>query len=196
MISRTTATIDRLAALVLGVLIVAAAALVAARSIGPLSQWTERTIGGDRLELGGLRSVTDDLWWPWALAGFGVLAILLALRWLAAHIGRIRPAPLRWIGSAGPVTMAPSTLADGAADALESEENAVDSVRAITLVDRGVPTLELRVNVASPEVVSDVARATDRTLRTAAAMLGDTGTLAMRATLHVPGPRRSHRTLR
>lgn len=62
--------------------IVVSLALIAAGAIA-LSWWHE----GARHQL-TLPDRTDATWWPWATGGAGVLAVLLGLWWLTAHVPR------------------------------------------------------------------------------------------------------------
>lgn len=94
----TATFIDRLAALILGlVLLVLGAAMII---------WTTHLIDGTPVYLTapGLVSASSTAWWPWAVTASGVVLVLLGLRWLATH----RPAR-----RAGSYTLADSNLSQG-----------------------------------------------------------------------------------
>jgi len=82
---------DRLAAFVIGVLLIAAGAAALA--------WRFAIIAGDRVELDGLTDVPQQDWWPWATGAGGVLLVFLGLSWLVKHLPRRGTGQLNLTGS-------------------------------------------------------------------------------------------------
>jgi hypothetical protein len=179
---------DRVAALVLGVLLLA---LGAAMVI-----WTTHLIDGtpEYVTAPGLLFAADTAWWPWAVTAAGILLVLLGLRWLATH----RPAR-----RAGDLTLADSNLSEGclsanlgslaeAAAAELRERPAIKSASGKAVIDRGKPSIHLDVTAAGTDTLAHAAHAADEVAATAVGMLGDA--IAVQTRLHVntrkPTPRR------
>lgn len=176
----TAATVlDRLAALLLGLLLLALGA--------GMIIWTTHLIDGAPayLTAPGLVTAAATAWWPWATTGAGLLLVVLGLRWLLAH----RPAR-----RAGNLTLADSDLSQGclsadlgslaAAAAGELHEHpAIRSARGKAVIDRGRPSLHLDVTAAGTDTLAHAAQAADQVAATATGMLGDA--LAVQTRLHV-----------
>ena len=184
----TATFIDRVAALVLGVLLlIVGAAMVI---------WTTHLIDGTPVYLTapGLVSASSTAWWPWAVTASGVVLVLLGLRWLATH----RPAR-----RAGSYTLADSNLSEGylsadlgsladAAAAELREHPAIRSASGKAVIDRGKPSIHLDVTAAGADTLAHAAAAADEVAATTVGMLGDA--IAVQTRLHVntrkPNPRR------
>lgn len=85
--------LDRLAALVIGVVLIAAGAA----ALG----WRYDLIpdAPSRLQINGLTELPQTPWWPWATGAGGLLLIVLGLTWLVRHIPRRGTGQLQLIGS-------------------------------------------------------------------------------------------------
>jgi hypothetical protein len=184
----TATFLDRVAALVLGVFLLAVGAAMVI--------WTTHLIDGapEYLTAPGLVFAAQTAWWPWAVTAAGILLVLLGLRWLATH----RPAR-----RARELTLADSNLSDGclsadlgsladAAAAELRERPAITSARGKAVIDRGKPSIHLDVTAAGTDTLAHAARAADEVAATTVGMLGDA--IAVQTRLHVntrkPNPRR------
>ncbi|MGI8523444.1 MAG: alkaline shock response membrane anchor protein AmaP [Nocardioides sp.] len=113
MISRTTLALDRIATLVLALVLIVG---------GVLGVWWWS--GNSSLAAVSDTSPAQELvakdWWPWASAVVGVVLILIALRWVAAHLSstRVRKLNLKGSGPTGKLGVDGSKVAGAAADAL------------------------------------------------------------------------------
>ena len=186
--TRTATLVDRVAALVLGLLLLAVGAAMVI--------WATHLIDGTPVYLTapGLVFAADTAWWPWAVTGAGVVLVLIGLRWLAAH----RPAR-----RAGDLTLADSNLSEGClsanlsslADAAAAElrqRPAIQSASGKAVIDRGKPSVHFDVTAAGTDTLAHAAHAADEVAATAVGMLGDA--IAVQTRLHVntrkPNPRR------
>ncbi len=82
MTTRRTRSIDRLATIVVGLALVAAALLAWDWRLD-LTGWFQQTLRTD-----GADTVLDSSWWPWAWAVVGVALGVVGLLWLLAHLPR------------------------------------------------------------------------------------------------------------
>ncbi|MEP6814743.1 MAG: hypothetical protein ABI873_04235 [Marmoricola sp.] len=112
MISRTTLFVDRLATLLLALV------LVAGGTLG-VWWWTGNSPLAGVTDTTSITDLVDTGWWPWASAGAGVLLVLIGLRWLAVHVRstRVKHLYLRGSGSAGKLDVDGSKVAGAAATA-------------------------------------------------------------------------------
>src|SRR5690349_18098269 len=86
--SRLTIVLDRAAAFVLGLALLAAGAAAVAWPAG----WLDRlwpSVPQRVTTQPGLTAV-DQPWWPWACGAAGLLAVLAGARWLLAHLPQRR----------------------------------------------------------------------------------------------------------
>ena len=114
--TRLATTFDRLAALVFGLALIAIGA--------GLLVWNTNVIPGtpEMITARGLVTAAGTDWWPWAVAGVGVVLVLTALRWLFVHTPKAKVKALRLsAGDAGSVSANLGEVADAAARALELE---------------------------------------------------------------------------
>lgn len=154
--SRFTLAIDRVVALVIGlVLLVAGAYALIWWQGGLLSLPT-------RLHTSALNGVTNDSWWPWAAGAGGVILAVIGLRWLAAHLPRRALPAFRLPGSAanGRLDVESSAIADAAAREL-GDIPGVRSVRARLVQDRGQDVLSMRGQIDSDADLVALGHATD-----------------------------------
>ncbi|WP_067864438.1 hypothetical protein [Nocardia shimofusensis] len=100
----------------------------------------------------GLMSATDTAWWPWALAGAGLVCALLAIRWLFSHTPASSAGTLRLADpdGLGRVSIDLGSLAAAAAAHLAARPD-VSSAKGKAVVERGVRTIELTVKARSVE---------------------------------------------
>jgi hypothetical protein len=153
--SRGTLILDRFVGLLLALVLIAAGAVTAL--------WSTRQVArlAAPLDITPVRDAIDESWWPWALAGVGILLVALGLAWLLAHrpqtgVGRI---PLPGTGRPGRLLAEGRPVADAAAAAL-APTLGVQRVRGRIRRERG--TLVLRLNAlldpdADLGVVTDAA---------------------------------------
>ncbi|BDX35183.1 hypothetical protein TUM20985_57300 [Mycobacterium antarcticum] len=185
--TRTASTVDRLAALLLGVLLIVL-------GLGLLvwnTDWVPRI--PQAITAPGFVTAAGTAWWPWALGVGGILLILIALRWLLSHTPKAKVKDLRLAsGENGTITADLGAVADAAARALEEDPN-IDSAKGKAVIDRGTRTIDLVVNASSPMTLTDLRTPIDLVGRQIADVLGDVA-VATRTTVHVDKrPRRGHR---
>jgi len=113
-VTRTVAGLDRLLALLLG-LVWVAVGVGAIIWQGGWYQQAPRTLSAPWLS-----SATTASWWPWATGVGGIILILLALRWLVAHLPHRRSPAVTLAGSdrTGQLTADLSALAAASATVL------------------------------------------------------------------------------
>lgn len=169
--SRATLAFDRVIAAVLGLVLIAAGAL------GVL-WWAGRLPGlPSKVQLssvGWLPTLTEQLWWPWALGAFGVLLVLIGLRWMGGHVPNRGVSHLTLPGSDsdGKLLVEAKPVASAAADAF-AQTPGVRSAKGSIQRDRG--QLMARINAtiereadlgmiaaASDTVSADLRRALER----------------------------------
>ena len=181
--TRGTIAIDRVMALLVGVLliVIGAGALI----------WHTGLIPGfpEVFTAHALTGAISAWWWRWAVAAVGVAFVGVALRWLAAHrpAGRATPIALHDSDTPGTVSIDPSAVASAAADALQRHP-AVHSAKSKVVTDRGDRTIDMNVTAAHPGDLDEVVAAIDTTCTEIARATGG-APLATRSTLHVKGGR-------
>ncbi|WBQ03883.1 hypothetical protein [Kribbella sp. CA-293567] len=146
-------TFDRLAALVIAVVLIAAGAAALAWRYDLIPDAT------DRLEINGLSDLPAMAWWPWATGAGGVLLVLLGLTWLARHLPRRGTGQLRLAGSdaTGRLTADASAAADTAGQVLAQTAGVRHGSGRIVL-DRGQLVAELTATL-EPGADLDAVRA-------------------------------------
>lgn len=155
--SRLTVAVDRLCALLVGLLLVVGGAVVAiwgTDRVPPLN---------GTLDLSPLQRATTESWWPWVVGLGGLVAVLLGLRWLVAHLPNRRSGPLRLPGTsrAGRLTADGGSAAGAAAEAFASTPG-VASARGTLIDDRGQLVARLVATIESDADLCAVALAGDR----------------------------------
>ena len=182
--TRGVAAVDRLLALLLGLLLVAGGLAAAA--------WQRDLIpnAADRTRLGPVRTAAEQSWWPWAVGAGGVVVVLLALWWALAHLRRRRVKAIRLAGSdgTGVLRLHVGPVVEAAGSQL-AHRLGVTSVRTSVTRERGAPVAEL---VVTTEHGADLGRVTSdvrHTCRELATAL-DGEPVSVRVLLHAqPAPR-------
>lgn len=112
--SRGTLAIDRIVAALAGLVLIAVGVFALL--------WYSGRLGSapTRMDLGGIRWLPKQQWWPWALGMAGVVLALLGLRWLLSHLPNRGVTNLYLPGSnaQGKLLVAAGPVADAAASAL------------------------------------------------------------------------------
>ncbi|TRW86349.1 hypothetical protein FK535_07790 [Mycolicibacterium sp. 018/SC-01/001] len=161
--TRAAVAFDRVVTLLAGIALVALGLAAVA--------WVRGDLGGGRPLKTPLSSWTVASWWSWALLGAGVVAILLALRWLAAHRWPPKAARVDLTGDAASTADATS-VASVAADVLAADP-AVTKASGSATRQRGRPTVTLTARVPARSGLPASVRAADEVVGTAAMMLGE-----------------------
>ena len=111
--TRSASTLDRLAALVFGLALIAL-------GVG-LLVWNTDWITGipQIITAPGLVTAAETGWWPWAVAAAGIVLVAIALRWLFTHTPKAKMKNLRLSGgNAGSISADLGEVADAAARVL------------------------------------------------------------------------------
>jgi hypothetical protein len=176
--TRLATTVDRLAAAVFGLALIAV-------GVGVLV-WNTHLIPHvpHTITAPGLVSATNTEWWPWAVAGVGLVLALVGLRWLFAHTpkARVKALPLPPT-AAGSTSVDLGQVADAAATALQHDTNS-HGAKGKAVIDRGSRTIDLAVTAYSPATVPALIAAVDEVGGQVTEMLGD-ARVAVRTTVHV-----------
>jgi hypothetical protein len=176
--TRLATSLDRLAALVFGLALIAI-------GVGLLA-WDTNAIPGtpEMITARGLVTAAGTDWWPWAVTGVGVVLVVTALRWLFIHNPKARVKALRLsAGDAGSVSVDLGEVADAAARALKQSPD-VHSATGRAVIDRGTRTIDLTVTAYSPTTLGAVAEAIDTVNSQIADVVGDTS-IATRTSIHI-----------
>lgn len=176
--TRLTIGIDRFAAIVLGLVLLAVGGGAAAWQLGVIPD------APDELDLGPVLDLTDQGWWQWALAGAGLVLGLLALRWIAAHLRRPSVPVLSLPGSSmkGRLRADPSALATVAATDL-AERGPISSAKGHATRDQKVDTIELDATIEPTTALQHVEQAVESTAHSLSVATG--GSIALRVRIHV-----------
>jgi len=148
---------NRLATLLIGLLLIAL-------GLAGILWWLDVPEGWpQRLQTDPALALTDDPWWPWALGGAGILLILLALRWLLAHIPDRAVSSLKLPGSSaeGRLEAKVRPIAAAAAESFASTPG-VRSARGTIQCDRGQIVAKLRATIEQQADLATIAAAADR----------------------------------
>jgi hypothetical protein len=168
--SRRLGFLDRFAGLVVGVVLLVVGVALGSWALGELERFD--SVPSDASGAAGLMDLADASWWPWASAGAGVLLLVLALAWLAAHLGRGRVGSLSLrTGRPGRVSVDASSVARAAADTLEQDPE-VQGASAHLRRERGHLVLDLRARVEPSADLGRVGDAMSLTLAQASRVLG------------------------
>ena len=184
--TRAVTAIDRLAAFVFGVVLIA----LGAGALLWNTHWIPRT--PEVITAPGLVTASETHWWPWAVAGVGLLLVVVALRWLVAHLPmtRVRQTTLS-VGTGGVVSADLGEVADAAGRALQASPD-VHSAKGRAVLDRGHRTIDLTVTSHSPTTLGAVIEAADEVSAQIAVVLGDDA-VATRTVVHVDARKRRDR---
>ncbi|WP_241384596.1 alkaline shock response membrane anchor protein AmaP [Rhodococcus sp. CH91] len=177
--TRSATFVDRLAALVVGLLLIAL-------GIGALI-WNTTVLPRipTHVTAPALVTATGTPWWPWAVAVAGVLCLALGVRWLLAHTPRAKAKPLQMSEPAGlgNISVDLGALAAAAARSLAGRDD-VHSAKGKAVIDRGTRTLELTVTAATIEELPALIEAIDRVCAHLAHATQNTS-VATRTTVHL-----------
>ncbi|TRW44105.1 hypothetical protein [Georgenia yuyongxinii] len=187
--SRAVLALDRTLAFVLGLLLLAVGAAAVAWWAGELDRvWP--TVP-DTLRLGAASSAVSAPWWPWAAGVAGIVAMLLGLWWLIAHVPRRNVGTLALPGTPGrgSLRIDPGAAATTAAQVL-AEAPGVRSVRGTVHDDRGELVAALSATI---EPTADLATIVDRAERVSAELGHVLGIEAARGRVQLSVARRGRR---
>ena len=158
--TRKLVTIDRVAGIVVALLLIAGGLV--------LMDWKlEKVLSlPSVVRLPGLLKTSALAWWPLATAILAVLLILLGLRWLVAHLPRVRTSEAKLGESSGEGRMRLDTasVARASASALQSElvlPEARGRVREV----RGRPLVQLDARCFRDTSVAEVRERAERVAR-------------------------------
>lgn len=181
--SRRLAALDRILVLLLAVVLLAAGLLAL--------EWRFRLVSGDypeEIDVPGLGGVAEAPWWPWALAGGGVLLGLLGLVWLLSHLGR-RSVPevgLPQSRADGRLRVDLASLGDAVAGQLAAAAP-LDHVRSRPVGTQDHPVLQVRADLAPGARGTDIRAAAEQCAADLRRALPDTD---VRLQLLLDAPRR------
>lgn len=147
---------NRVAALVVGLALVAVGGGAVAWWHGDLTRWWPGA--PERVEVSGLTPPTDG-WWGWALLGAGVVLVVLGLWWLLAHLRGTRLSTFRLAGSDARGTL--SLTMGPAVDHFRSLVKPLPRVtgcRATVVTERHRPVLVATVQAAPDADLPELAR--------------------------------------
>jgi hypothetical protein len=149
--------VDRLAAFVLGVALVAAGAAA-------LGWWYDLIPDAPaRLRFSWLPDTTQTTWWPWATGAAGVLLVLTGLIWLIRHFRSRGVGRLRLVGSdhTGRLTADANAAATAAGHTL-SQTAGVRSSTGRVVSDRGQLVAELNLTIEPTADLATVQAASEQ----------------------------------
>jgi hypothetical protein len=170
-VSRTLTVLDRVLVLVLALALVALGVTAVVWQSGRLSQ-----LHGT-LRAPWLTAATTAGWWPWATGATGVVLVILALRWITAHITSSKVADVRMAGSttAGRLTVDLGALATAAAASVQDTPG-VRTTSGRALNDRGRRTIALTIILDPHADLTTITTATDQACTNIVTALGDSAT--------------------
>lgn len=155
--SRATVVVDRFLTLLL-------ALLVGATGVALLVWWSGRgPAAPSRLDLSAAADLERQTWFPWALGAFGIVLVLLGLRWLASHLPDrgVTHLNLAGSGSGGRLVVAAGPLAAVVAETFQ-ETPGVRSARGAIQRDRGQVVARVNAVVEGEADLRLVAAAAER----------------------------------
>jgi len=164
--SRSTLALDRIATLVVGLVLLAAGGAA-------LLWWFDLVSWFPRLlDLSAVKDAIGQPWWPWAWGAAGVVLVLLGLWWAAAHIPDRGVGELKLPGSSadGKLRAASTPVAQAAAAALQGA-NGVRTVRGRIVRERGQLVARLSATIEAGADLHAVAAAADQVATELAAVL-------------------------
>lgn len=159
--SRRVLGLDRLVALLAGIVLIALGAGIGAWGLDRLQDvWAAAPT---ELHLQTAKDAFAASWWAWASGIAGVVLALLGLWWLLAHVPRRSTGPLRLDGSGkdGALRLDGDSAADVAAEVL-AETPGVRSASGRVLRDRGEQIAQLDVTAEPTADLALLGREIDR----------------------------------
>lgn len=168
---RSVLGLDRIIAILTGLILVVAGAAVAGWYQGGLRRLLPAV--PRQLSTDGTGDVLALGWWPWASGAAGALAILLGLWWLLAHIPRTGAGMLVLPGSnrTGRLLVDPATIAGAAAQVL-ADTPGIRSAHGRVLRDRGELVVAITGTVDSRADLGEIVDAVDAVAATVKRVLG------------------------
>lgn len=164
--TRTTVTLDRLAALITSLSLLTGAAAAG-------WWWTGRSGWGETLTTTPATDLVNTGWWPAASAAAGILLILIGLRWIAAHLRRQKITRLRLTGSdaSGTLEVNATKIADAAATAL-ADTHGIRTAHGTVRRDRGQLVARLVATIEPEADLAHIAHRADQTTTQLVTALG------------------------
>ncbi|MEV8378525.1 hypothetical protein AB0P21_37650 [Kribbella sp. NPDC056861] len=159
--------LDRVAAFVLGLLLLAGGAAALAWKYDVFAD------APDRIRLPDLPNLVTEDWWPWAIGAAGITFVLMALSWLLRHIPRRRINRLSLEGSSaeGRLTADVDSAVGAAAQVLAGTPN-VRSCSGHLITDRGEVVAELKTTIEPDTDLDQLRLATEQVLTELHQMVG------------------------
>ncbi len=156
--TRTTAVLDRVVTLLVGLTLIAGALLAAGWYYDWWSWLPTEVDSTDALELTGRQ------WWPWALGGASFLLLVLGLRWLFAHTPARRVGDLRLPGSGseGRLEVDAGSAVSAACSDLQARHD-VRTARGVVRRDRNQLVIDVRLMLEPRCDLREVSAAVDET---------------------------------
>ncbi|MDQ3627983.1 MAG: alkaline shock response membrane anchor protein AmaP [Actinomycetota bacterium] len=156
--TRTTLSVDRIATVVVALLLAVVGLLALEWRFG----WLLDLDSSAPISTTGAVDLGTRSWWPWALGAAGVLLVLVGLRWLWAHLlsSRVAQLNLAGTGSDGRLRVNAKSAASTAADVL-ADNPGVRSARGTLTRDRGQLVVDLRASLTPDADLQDLARVCD-----------------------------------
>lgn len=155
--SRAVLVLDRVVAFVVGLVLLAVGVAAVLWWLGTFASWPAR------LDTSGVRDLTGQTWWPWAIGLVGVVLILLGLRWLVGHLPARGASQLKLPGSdaSGRLVAQISPVARAAAEVFEQAPG-VRSASATIREARGQLIVRLNATIEQQADLGAVAAAADQ----------------------------------
>ncbi|GAA3578840.1 hypothetical protein [Kribbella ginsengisoli] len=151
--------LDRVAAFVLGLLLLAGGAAALAWKYDVFAD------APSKIRITGAPAVVAESWWPWATGAAGIVLVLLALGWLLRHIPRRRINRLSLDGSSGDGRLSADVdSAVGAAAQVLAADPAVRSCSGHLITDRGEVVAELKTTINPDADLDHLRHTADRVL--------------------------------
>jgi hypothetical protein len=180
--------LDRVAACVLGLLLLAGGAAALAWRYDVFAE------APAEVRLTEAPTIVAEDWWPWALGAAGIVFVLLALTWLLRHIPRRRINRLALDGSSAEGRLSADVdSAVGAAAQVLAADPGVRSCSGHLITDRGEVVAELKATIDPDTDLDQLRRTADRVLTELSGMVGRdelrTRVLLRTARQHTAAPR-------
>jgi len=155
--TRTTATIDRIATLIVALALIVVGVLA---MVWRLDRWVRLP---EQLRTSSASRLMEAGWWPFAIGVLGIALAFLGLRWLWAHLASsgVREVSLPGSGKRGHLTVDAKAAAGAAADGL-AQTPGVRTTNGKAVRQRGQLVVDLTATVDSDAALPEIARSADR----------------------------------
>lgn len=169
--SRGVLGLNRVVALLLGTILLAAGLAVALWSAGVFDSFS--SVPSDSSGVSNVDDVVSASWWPWVSTLAGAALAALALLWLLAHLPHSGTGPVTLPGSnpSGTLRVDPKAVVSAAQEALEVDPS-VRSARGGLRRERGHLVLDLQAKVEPDADLVSVGERVSTVLADAAVALG------------------------